>query len=329
MFKPKALTPDPHMLRSIRARGYTLSNVLGEFIDNSLSEHKGNAQFVRIGWINWRGQKAIGVYDDGDGMPDINMLFKLGASSTYNTEDIGLFGVGATNSAIWLADAMFAATIHNGRYYQHHVSWSDALKAGEWPAGYEGRGTPVEKANMPAAVERVFEGRKRGTVITLAGLRQMRILPTSLERDLGITFAPALRAGRRILLTPKGKDSIEVKPFQPPELTDVIEISDIVEGHDEDGNSVPLRWTGRGGISQDVTDDLNSTFIGFAHRVIERTRDPFAGYDAPTIYAEVDLASEWKYSLSDNKDKITHNRDALMAWAEGDISQRRSELDLE
>jgi hypothetical protein len=182
------------------------------------------------------------------------------------------------------------------------VNWTQVEDSGQWPLRYTGAGKPAKKGEF-------------GTQILVSNLFTYYHLKTSegVAKELGLTFAPALRRGANIALYHRLKDGteqqIEVKPFAPADLTDVTEIKGTV------GTAKgPLHWTGRAGLSKSLVERHNGVHIAFGHRVIEMTRDPFMGVSAPTLYVEVQLdeTTPWKYQLSDHKDKVVRHRDTLM-----------------
>src|SRR5262249_292013 len=118
-----------------------------------------------------------------------------------------------------------------------------------------------------------------------------------------------LRAGVTIQLT-HGAQQIPVEPYTPPDLTDVIEIG----GSIDTKKHGPLRWTGRAGLSVSLPDRFNAVHVAFGHRVIEVMRDPFKGKCVPTIYVEIvlDSATQWKFQLSEHKDKVVEHRETLV-----------------
>ena len=296
------LVPKPHMLKSIRARNWSLAGAIQELVDNSLGH--GRASRVQVDIHNGVG---ILVFDDGTGIDDINRVFRLGDASAYDTlTQIGQYGVGAKHATIYLGDRVTVWTIRDGRYHRMTVDWAEVERKGEWPLAYTGSGSvPTENQ-----LQQPFR-----TSVAVADLTRSYHLATSekLASELGQVFAPALRSGVRISVTHAlsadtgVRQWIEVTAFVPSDLTQMIAIGGETAGG--------LRWTGRAGLSVSLTDRHNGVHIAFGHRIIETTREPFGGQSAPTLYCEVtlDASTPWKHSLSEHKDKVVRNRDELMA----------------
>jgi hypothetical protein len=290
------LIPKPHMIKSIRSRNWHLSGAIQELVDNSL----GHGQATKIGVVI-DNRDGVGVIDNGIGADDINRLFRIGDASSHDKlDEIGQYGVGAKNATIYIGDRVSVSTVRDGRRHNKTVDWGNVEQRGEWPDGYTGKGIQTDEPS--------------GTTVMVTKLARTYHFSSSerLARDLGQVFAPALRNGIKISVVHrlKGgeKQTIAVEPYNPPDLTDEIEIAGEV-----DTARGPLRWTGRAGLS-DRLGDRYGVHIGFGHRIVESTRDPFGRENAPTLYVEVmlDATTPWKHSLSEHKDKVVRNRAALV-----------------
>ena len=293
------LTPLPHLVKSIRSRNWNLSGALMEWVDNSLQHGRAKNIAIYIG-----NGENIAILDDGVGIDDINRVFTLGDASAYgDLSQIGQYGVGATDAMIFLGEKSTVETVRDKRKHKMTVDWMGVEESGEWPLRYTGTGKPAKKGDV-------------GTKILVSGLFQKTFLKKTSEnvaKDLGLTFAPALHKGAKIMLYHRlinGDDQeILIEPFEPVGLTDVVKIKGSI-------NTLrgQLRWTGRVGLSPPLVEKHNGVHIAFGHRIIEMTRDPFMGVSAPTLYVEVQLddTTPWKYQLSDHKDKVVRYRDDLM-----------------
>lgn len=288
------LIPKTHMLKSIRSRSWTLAGAIEELLDNSILH--GHAKTVTIVIDN---AKGIAVADDGIGVDDINRIFRFGDASGYDVlAQIGQYGIGATHAIVYLGDVGTVETVRDGRKHVMKVDWKAVEKSGQWPLRYKGAGQPAKPG-------------ERGTTVLITRLAKHYQLTTSekLATELGLIFAPALRAGANIevyhQLTGGKRQQIKVEAFTPSDLTDVIEIKGSVQSKAYG----ELRWKGRAGLSASLVERFNKVHISFAHRVIEMTRDAFMGKSAPTLYVEVQLdeTTPWKYQLSDHKDRVVGN----------------------
>ncbi len=97
------LTPKPQLIRSRVNRDWTPHKAIAEFVDNSLGPNKGGAHEVYVEF----GPGYIEVTDHGRGCDDINRMFCLGDSSSFeDRRDIGLYGVGATDVVTFLLVAV-------------------------------------------------------------------------------------------------------------------------------------------------------------------------------------------------------------------------------
>jgi len=292
------LVPTTHMLKSVRSKNWHLAGAIKELVDNSLGHGKATEVTVIID-----NNAGIGVIDNGIGIDDINRVFRFGdASSHDDLGEIGEYGVGAKNSTIYLGDHVTVWTVRDRRKHLMTVNWAKVEASGEWPDEYEGKGTKP----LP---------REEGTTVVVQALTRTHQLVTSekLGKELGQSFSPAIRDGVKIRVYHRlkngKKQDISVEPYTPADMTKEIAISGEVKT-----KHGALRWTGRAGLSASLTERYNGVHIGFGHRIIETTREPFYGESAPTLYVEVtlDKTTPWKYALAEHKDKVVRHRDELM-----------------
>lgn len=294
------LVPRPHVIKSIRSRNWNLIGAVGELVDNSLGH--GHAKNIVVVIVNGN---AIQITDDGIGMDDINRFFRLGDASAFgDSHNIGQYGVGATDASIFLGDETTVETVRDGLHHGMTVNWAEVDRTQQWPRRYRGAGSIPVKNEI-----------RKGTRVTIRKLHSNYKLNTGqkLAGELGRIYAPAVRDGAVIRIAQQlasGETEIhDVKAFTPPDLTK----AKVIVGQIETKRGT-LRWHGRMGLSDSLTDRTNGVHIAFGHRVIEVTRDPFNGQAAPTLYVEVilDSTTPWKHSLSDHKDKVVHHRKELM-----------------
>lgn len=289
-----SIVPTTHILKSKRARTWTLAGALAELVDNSLGHGKANNVMIEV-------DNTLGVVlaDDGIGIDDVGRIFKLGDSSVADTKmNIGQFGVGATDATIWLGQKVSVRAVRDGRKQMMSADWRAVEATGDWtlnkPAG--------KPSNEPT-----------GTMIMIEDLNHTfhAVTMQTVVTELGRIFAPALRSGKKIeiqryLANAKEPVVIPVVPFTPSDLTDDVVISGVVET-----KAGPLAWSGRAGLSETL-GARNGVHVAWGYRVIEVTRDPFGVDSAPTLYAEVNLGEEWRTMLSDHKDRVVLHREALI-----------------
>lgn len=308
------LVPRPHVIKSIRSRNWNLIGAVGELVDNSLGH--GLAKNITIVIVNGI---AIQIADDGIGMDDINRFFRLGDASAFaDSHNIGQYGVGATDASIFLGDETSVETVRDGLHHSMKVNWAEVDKTQQWPRRYRGEGSPPSGKQIST-----------GTRVTIRKIHKHYQLNTGqkLAVELGRIYAPAIRSGAVIQIAQQLSNAgdtnyHDVVAFTPPDLTKAAIISGQVET-----KRGTLKWHGRMGLSESLTDRTNGVHIAFGHRVIEVTRDPFQGQAAPTLYVEVELdaSTPWKHALSDHKDKVVHHRKELMGTIHEQIEEMLKE----
>lgn len=300
----RSIVPKTHLLKSIRSRtGQNLDAALHEFCDNSIGHGQATTVYITVD------RDRIVVRDDGIGCDDVARLFTLGDASGYGKlSEIGQYGIGATDSAIFLGNKLEVITVREGRVQRGTIDWEKLEDSGEWKMRDErGAFSPDELAtDFPTA---------QGTKVTVSRLNRRWSTASSarLAEHLGLVFMPALRTGTRLHVTHMDRGGVKLKewiaPYTPPALHDEIPIAGAF-----DTGKGRISWSGRAGLSPDLSSRENAVLVIFGHRVIERTDDPFQGKSAPTLYAELELCEGdgAKYLLSDKKDKIVRYRDELM-----------------
>jgi hypothetical protein len=296
------LIPKTHMLHSMV--NHDLPNgpvsALSEFIDNSVGEGSGNAERVEIHYK----RDAVVIIDNGVGVSDINALFTIGDShNRLHAKDIGNFGYGSKVGALFIGWEVEAHTVYEGKYHLMSVDWSEVEKSGKWPNQYRGKG--VSPRNAPKAI------RNGGTIITIKQRHKSRTWQSrALAERLAHIYSPAIRSGAEIVLfhwTPNGKKCTSIKladHLERFEIDRVIEFSGDIDGK---------TYTGRAGVlPKTAKRAMNGTHIAFGHRVI-RTEYGLPNMMIPSrFYAEVQLGSEWKRSLTATKADIAHDKSDLM-----------------
>lgn len=127
------LPPDPHLLESMRAVGYTAETAVADLIDNSIAA---SAHTVHV-LTSAEGPLRLAIFDDGSGMDRDTALnaMRLAArspSETRSSGDLGRFGLGLKTASLSQCRTLTVATRRDGvttvlRWSLDHVS-----KSGSW-----------------------------------------------------------------------------------------------------------------------------------------------------------------------------------------------------
>jgi hypothetical protein len=295
--KTKRNEPLANMIRSYQSDGHMEWHIaIAEVIDNALEECKGNAKNVLV-FID-DDTDMITIADDGNGVDDINRLFQLGNTTSYDIKNtIGLYGVGVTKSAIWAGEQMFVRTLHKGKYYQHIVNWTECLKQNEWPKAHDM--TP-DRGRMP-------DWWPRGTVVQITGRRKSPALnEQGIRNKLTRMFQSAIRGGAVIYVGRPVNGMLsndkQLKVLDPPKM---------LQEQMFDGEVNGKSFTGRACVLERHNDNFDGCYFHFMHRLLFRNYEPFGDMSTQRMYVEIFLGPEWKYDLSQVKDQITRDRQEL------------------
>jgi hypothetical protein len=308
------IKPPAHLALSLRNERISPTYVVGDFLDNSLSPTKGNATKAVI--ILNQAEDTVTVLDNGIGA-DPNAIITPGESTTAeNSTDPGLFGVGATRGLCQFGEEWDIYTVHDGRFHHHHVDALADEQRGDWYPAYTGTGVPVEQARRAMPKLMRDQGSVGTMLVARTGIARRSLRVQAMLDDLSMIFTPALLTGRsiRIVLIPRGGKRVRdeyLVPFVPQSLERQWQITGNVDG---------MAWEGTVGVAPDLHTRFATVSIGYGHRVIERTTDPFGSSGVSTVFAEVRLSPAWRTSLSPAKDAVVHNREALIASIRSEIA---------
>ena len=293
------ITPKPRMLKGVQSQKWTASGAIAELIDNSFGAGRGNATAVSIAFDT--AKRTLVILDNGQGMEYIGRLFQLGNTIGRTAGDIGHFGSGGTQAIIWLAEWVNVATERNDQIMQDSVKWEDIFDledfrdvsvSNEWQDG------------TLAIPER------HGTVIRIKLLKERRLYPHLICRDLARLFAPGLRNGRQIIWTHlRDGEMVDepvllTDPFKrttQPETTEQFRfVVRLGEKH------LPVQGTIY--FDKETSHADSWVRIGFSHREILKTRDCFKSEKTGESYAGIgvsgwlDLGDGWQEHFSTTKD---------------------------
>lgn len=173
------VVPDPSLMMKIGRTGYSLSEILAEFIDNSIDARVGESVEVEIGLDESR----VSVEDNGRGMSKEELVSALTIASSAKKDALGEYGIGMKAAAVALANEFVIETTREDDDHGYKVTWDakEWVQRGEW--SYE-----VQTRKAAKSVH--------GTSILLTGLR---FVPGKrigvVKNELGRRFGPFIRNG--------------------------------------------------------------------------------------------------------------------------------------
>lgn len=298
--------PSTGVLTGLQNRDWRVEGALAEFLDNSYGAGRGNATTV---WIQYnQTERTVEIYDDGRGMKQIGLLFKLGAGVGAFKDDIGFYGSGGTYALVWLAHSASVITLKRDLGVMHDsVDWRKQIRIDKFPLVSDEwksptvRNTPQELLNLG-----------HGTMVRLQ-LRDGLSLDTKIvHQRLAELFAPGLRDGKKIIWRKVSKSGTSEIPLNAPPINfdapkTTVRINFAVQVDD----GAPLRVEGLIGICKGLSAAKSKIYVGFGHRLIKATRDCFRSPDGVKEYSGIgvtgflDLQDGWQKHLTTTKENLT------------------------
>jgi hypothetical protein len=294
--------PSAQWLIAASEQSLDWKRALGELIDNAFDA---GASTIQIGFK----KNALEVSDDGNGCDDLAKMLTLGKHFRQSSTSLGRYGIGLKEAALWIGGVtaettlttspeLVLETVHNGIKRGISINWFVTSQSPDWdygevsvtPATHGARGTKL-----------LFRGVKHRTP---DGERWRRLV-----EDIGYLYSPAIKQGKRILLSRVNAGTDEAPRLRMPEL---------FPGHIDTSIAIGKRkarvFVGMVRNPQENTRPGITYMHGF--RVILENTGLGCG-DASTrrVWGFVELKEGWR--LSKNKDDIGSDKDELGAAVYG------------
>jgi hypothetical protein len=127
------LTPDPHLLESMRAVGYSFETAVADIIDNAITA---GADTIHV-LTSAQGEPRVSVFDDGNGMDRQTAIvaMRLAAqspSATRSTSDLGRFGLGLKTASLSQCRQLTVATKQAGHLTVLRWDLDHVLTTSRW-----------------------------------------------------------------------------------------------------------------------------------------------------------------------------------------------------
>lgn len=127
------LPPDPHLLESMRAVGYTFDTAVADLLDNSIAA---NASTIHL-LASPDGPLRVSILDDGDGMDRETAIsaMKLAARSPSDARkesDLGRFGLGLKTASLSQCRRLTVASKQRGRLTILRWDLDHVISTGRW-----------------------------------------------------------------------------------------------------------------------------------------------------------------------------------------------------
>lgn len=292
--------PDPHLLFSVIKDFRGWATAFCEFADNTFDAAAGNAAALKI--ILSKDRVVFG--DSGRGIPDINVLARLGASPSFGAEGptLGQYGVGAKRTWMSCAGQLTVDTAHAGLRHRHTFDVTDAIDAFKkktgnvaWLRKYKGAGVRTQGDSY--------------TTLTLKGIHPWLppLIAEALVRKLEINYWPAVKGGKTIEILDRRRRPFKrytVEPLAPPEWTDRETFESAINGR---------RYTATVGVLTENIGRYKGLHFGYAYRNI-CVEHRLATRNLPVrVHGQIALSDDWRHTLSPDKTEIVEDRELLLS----------------
>lgn len=127
------MVPDPHLMESMRAVGYTLETAIADLIDNSITAGASRVDLLFSG----EGEGYVAVLDDGAGMSSSeaqNAMRLAGKSSLTGraANDLGRFGLGLKTASISQCRDLTVVSKKDGQLHGYRWDLDYLIQTGTW-----------------------------------------------------------------------------------------------------------------------------------------------------------------------------------------------------
>lgn len=281
----RSITPSTDVIHYMRRQSFNMSKVFKELIDNAIDVNATQIMLTMTGGV---GRGRITITDNGNGCTDLRNMLKLGHHVPHLQTQVGQYGVGLKDAAVWSSKRITIESVCNGALSSVVLDWDVLMASGLW--------------ELPSPIEQTATDRPNGTRIDFTGLLHRLPPRSSLMEDLGQTYLPALRQGLQLLLKcEQESDFTPIKPFDLPPLL-----------HQQQETITVGTKTARvtmGMVPPDVTLNQRGMLYLYGPRVIaERKRSGISPPEAVgDIFGWIEFGREWivEKNKSDILDDLT------------------------
>lgn len=214
--------PEPQLMESMRAVGYTLQTAIADIIDNSISADANNVDI----YFNSATPDHLAIIDDGTGMSadvtaDAMRLAGRSSTAPRGKTDLGRFGLGLKTASLSQCRTLTVASLRDGTVCAYRWSLDHLIRVGKWALIEL---SPEEVKQLPRANDLLSN--KHGTMVLwqdldylveARGISQAALDEALLEtrNHLALVFHRYLDGehGRPFSIRINGKAPDKVDPF--------------------------------------------------------------------------------------------------------------------
>jgi hypothetical protein len=204
------ILPDRTLMPKIGQTGYSVSQAIAEFVDNSIDARE-QEKVLDVKILLSKDKNLIEISDNGVGMDEETAVNSIRLAHSSKKDKLGEFGLGLKTAATSLGEKFQIITSREGSSEEYILEYDEKewLKSGDW-------------TSHELKIRKNVDKKKQGTIIRIRNLRCSIYpnLPGNIRKDLSARFAPYIENGEvRIkvntkLCTPEPLDLR--KEYYPP-----------------------------------------------------------------------------------------------------------------
>jgi len=284
------ITPKPSLLHAVRNQGLSWNTCLCELIDNAFDADASEVELVF-------GPDTVEIHDNGQGCADLVKMLTLGDRQDHGSTLLGRYGIGLKDAAISLGDTIVIISRQEGTERKLSCNWKQLERRARWEIAGPNI-TPTTTAN--------------GTSISIQGnLKKRKSLPDIIEK-LGLTYLPALQAGKHIRWRFMREPGLKlVTPFAFPRLEHQRTETLVVDGKTATV-TMGLLVPDQAGVQPDKCLGL---MLIYGYRVIAMNERFGLGHaPTPRLFGTITFSRDWE--LTKNKSGLVEAQEALAVQIE-------------
>lgn len=214
--------PNPDvLLESLRASGYTLEAVVGDFIDNPI-DAEASVILLTMDVNKKTGEWSLEIADNGSGMDEetLDQMMRLGSRTSHDlSRDLGAFGLGSDTAALAIGRRKHVVTAFDPDTWLSSMWDLDVIRHQKKFVKHMGAARESEMARFRAAFERVgLQVPEVGTLVTVSkgdrvGRKDLGSAVKAILKYVGQTYRRFLVPNGGLTIMVNGEKAVPIDPL--------------------------------------------------------------------------------------------------------------------